>query len=55
MNAWSRQGRSGYAEWFPEVDLHVGSRWPREEPQPEPTPLVSRVPAEAEAELGETA
>lgn len=55
MNAWSRKGRSEYAEWLPEVDLHLGSRWPREESVAEPTPLVSRVGAAEGTELEETA
>lgn len=26
MNAWSRKGRQGYAEWLPEVELRR-TRW----------------------------
>ena len=30
MNPWARRkGKSDYAEWFPELDLHVASRWER--------------------------
>jgi hypothetical protein len=28
MNPWTRgRGKGDYAEWFPELDLHVASRW----------------------------
>ena len=54
MNAWSRKGRSEYAEWFPEVDL-TRARWAEDKP-PAPTPLVTRVDVEpGESGLGETA
>jgi len=30
MNPWTRRkGKSDYAEWFPELDLHVANRWER--------------------------
>lgn len=54
MSAWSRKGRSEYAEWFPEVDLHLRSRWPGEPTAP--VPVITPVAAVGdEGELGETA
>lgn len=54
MSAWSRKGRSEYAEWFPEVDLHLRSRWPVA--HPEPVPVITPVEVVGgEDELGQTA
>ena len=58
MNAWARRkGKSDYAEWFPELDLHIASRWEGadEEAQPgRPTqagrrPVVLSSPGLAES------
>ena len=41
MSAWARTGTRGYAEWFPERDLHIDSRWEHEpsEAPPERLPV----------------
>jgi hypothetical protein len=46
MNPWTRRGgKSDYAEWFPELDLHVARRWehPPAKTRPEPVQVVTHV------------
>ena len=59
MNPWARgRGKGDYAEWFPELDLHIASRWEGAagKTHPEHVQVITRVEFVAELdELGETA
>jgi hypothetical protein len=48
-----KRRRREYAEWLPELDLHVDGRWdvPTKERQSEPVPVITRVRFGDEAQV----